>query len=221
MVPTTGLEPVQLAPLPPQDSVSTNSTTSAKQAIIILNYFCSCTGFSASAGVFSIGAAGTSLEEAFSTAGAGGTSLTGTAGAVSTAAAGADVAAPPMILPDSIVRPDARNANANATKKKTVARIPVVRLRKLAEPCEPNTVPDAPLPKAAPASAPLPCCIKINTIIATETTIKMINNTLYSITFFINLSSRPYRWPEIPVHPTMHHRSGRRQYPALQTIQQH
>ncbi len=29
MVPTPGLEPGQLSPLPPQDSVSTNSTTSA------------------------------------------------------------------------------------------------------------------------------------------------------------------------------------------------
>src|SRR5690606_26768908 len=29
MVPTVGLEPTRLAPLPPQDSVSTNSTTSA------------------------------------------------------------------------------------------------------------------------------------------------------------------------------------------------
>ncbi len=29
MVPKAGLEPARLAPLPPQDSVSTNSTTSA------------------------------------------------------------------------------------------------------------------------------------------------------------------------------------------------
>ena len=29
MVPTAGLEPARLAPLPPQDSVSTSSTTSA------------------------------------------------------------------------------------------------------------------------------------------------------------------------------------------------
>jgi hypothetical protein len=29
MVPTAGLEPARLSPLPPQDSVSTNSTTSA------------------------------------------------------------------------------------------------------------------------------------------------------------------------------------------------
>ena len=30
MVPMVGLEPTRLSPLPPQDSVSTNSTTSAK-----------------------------------------------------------------------------------------------------------------------------------------------------------------------------------------------
>ena len=30
MVPTAGVEPARLTPLPPQDSVSTNSTTSAK-----------------------------------------------------------------------------------------------------------------------------------------------------------------------------------------------
>jgi hypothetical protein len=29
MVPMAGVEPAQLSPLPPQDSVSTNSTTSA------------------------------------------------------------------------------------------------------------------------------------------------------------------------------------------------
>ena len=33
MVPRAGLEPARLAPLPPQDSVSTNSTTWAKNII--------------------------------------------------------------------------------------------------------------------------------------------------------------------------------------------
>ena len=35
MVPKAGLEPARLSPLPPQDSVSTNSTTSA--SFVILN----------------------------------------------------------------------------------------------------------------------------------------------------------------------------------------
>ncbi len=32
-MPMAGLEPARLAPLPPQDSVSTNSTTSAKEGL--------------------------------------------------------------------------------------------------------------------------------------------------------------------------------------------
>src|SRR6185312_5683263 len=48
-----------------------------------------------------------------------------------------------------------------ASAKNSAARMPVVRLRKFAEPAAPNTVPEAPLPKAAPASAPLPCCSRI------------------------------------------------------------
>ena len=43
-------------------------------------------------------------------------------------------------------------------RKNTVARIAVVRDRKLAEPAAPNRLPDEPLPNAAPMSAPLPCC---------------------------------------------------------------
>src|SRR5882672_12544434 len=42
-------------------------------------------------------------------------------------------------------------------RKKTAARKAVVRERKLAEPLAPNRLPEAPLPKAAPTSAPLPC----------------------------------------------------------------
>ena len=60
MVPEAGLEPAQLAPLPPQGSVSTNSTTRAK------NYF----PFDVS------GAAGTSAAGAV-TSGAVGASPTG------------------------------------------------------------------------------------------------------------------------------------------------
>ena len=48
--------------------------------------------------------------------------------------------------------PEARSA------KNTAASTAVVRDRKLAEPAAPNTLPDEPLPNAAPMSAPLPCC---------------------------------------------------------------
>ena len=34
LVPTAGVEPAQLPPLPPQDSVSTNSTTSAIELLL-------------------------------------------------------------------------------------------------------------------------------------------------------------------------------------------
>jgi hypothetical protein len=42
----------------------------------------------------------------------------------------------------------------------------VVRDKKLAPPEAPNKLPELPLPKAAPMSAPLPCCTKINPIMA-------------------------------------------------------
>ncbi len=41
--------------------------------------------------------------------------------------------------------------------KKNAARMPVARDRKFPEPRAPKTVAEAPLPKAAPISAPLPC----------------------------------------------------------------
>src|SRR5215467_7518960 len=42
-------------------------------------------------------------------------------------------------------------------RKNTAASTAVLRLRKLAEPEAPNRLPEAPLPNAAPISAPLPC----------------------------------------------------------------
>eukprot|EP01132_Coremiostelium_polycephalum_P018183 gene18183-21697_t len=44
--------------------------------------------------------------------------------------------------------------------KKPAASIAVNLLRKVEEPWLPNTVFEAPAPKDAPASAPLPCCSK-------------------------------------------------------------
>ena len=38
MVPMVGLEPTRLAPPPPQDGVSTNSTTSAYRTALLGNY---------------------------------------------------------------------------------------------------------------------------------------------------------------------------------------
>ena len=49
------------------------------------------------------------------------------------------------------------NANAKVHAKNTAAQAAVERDRKFALPLAPNKLPDAPLPKEAPMSAPLPC----------------------------------------------------------------
>src|SRR5439155_16163925 len=51
--------------------------------------------------------------------------------------------------------------------KNTAARTAVVRERKLAAPEEPKRLPAEPLPKAAPMSAPLPCCSSTSTTMLT------------------------------------------------------
>jgi len=65
-----------------------------------------------------------------------------------------------LLRAENIVRP-------RLVTKNTTARIAVARLRKLADPVEPNTLPEAPLPKAAPTSAPLPCCSNTSPMMAT------------------------------------------------------
>lgn len=52
-------------------------------------------------------------------------------------------------------------ASARVQAKKTAASTAVLRERKLALPLAPNRLPELPLPKAAPISAPLPCWIRI------------------------------------------------------------
>ncbi len=48
--------------------------------------------------------------------------------------------------------------SARLMMKNSAARMPVIRVMKLPEPLDPNSVPEAPAPKEAPISAPLPCC---------------------------------------------------------------
>src|SRR6266481_635962 len=55
-------------------------------------------------------------------------------------------------------------ARSIVARKKIAASTAVERERKLADPLAPNRLPEAPPPKAAPMSAPLPCCSKINTM---------------------------------------------------------
>ena len=63
----------------------------------------------------------------------------------------------------------AKYAKVKLVMKNTVARTAVVRERKLADPVAPKRLPDAPLPNAAPMSAPLPCCRRTRPMIATAT----------------------------------------------------
>jgi hypothetical protein len=59
-----------------------------------------------------------------------------------------------------------RNARPRLVMKKSVASTAVVRDKNDAEPRAPKTVPDAPAPKPAPASAPLPRCNSTRAMIA-------------------------------------------------------
>jgi hypothetical protein len=72
--------------------------------------------------------------------------------------------------------------------KNAAAKAAVVRLKKLAEPAAPNTLPAEPLPKEAPMSAPLPCWIKIKPTIATADKI-CTANTIVINTFIANPSN--------------------------------
>jgi len=71
-------------------------------------------------------------------------------------------------------RSEPRYAKPRLVAKNNVARTAVERDRKLAEPLAPNTVAEAPEPKAAPVSAPLPRCTSTSPmIIAPMTTCTM------------------------------------------------
>src|SRR5690554_2051738 len=77
--------------------------------------------------------------------------------------AGAGRSCPPagtvsITLAGASARVFTSSASPSVQAKKTAARTAVVRDRKFAEPVAPNRLPEAPLPKAAPMSAPLPCC---------------------------------------------------------------
>jgi len=63
----------------------------------------------------------------------------------------------------------AKYARLRLVAKKIVASTAVDRERKLAEPFAPNTVAEAPDPKAAPVSAPFPRCTSTNAMIMAPT----------------------------------------------------
>lgn len=98
--------------------------------------------------------------------------------------------------------------------KNSVATTAVERLKKLADPLAPNRLPADPLPKAAPMSAPLPCCNKTKTIntIASVTCAAQtkISNTLLLIIIDLQLDKLPQNHQQLK----MRHRSIPRRYPA-------
>src|SRR5574343_555457 len=69
----------------------------------------------------------------------------------------------------------------------TVFKSAVVRDRKLALPEAPNRLPELPLPKAAPMSAPLPCWIRIRPIMPRAVRI-WTARTRVRITFIADIS---------------------------------
>ena len=75
-----------------------------------------------------------------------------------------------------------------------VARTAVDLDKKLAEPLDPNIVPEAPAPKADPMSAPFPFCNRINTTIIIAIITWNTNNRefisfiIYFLSYIIYLS---------------------------------
>jgi len=82
-------------------------------------------------------------------------------------ATGADAAGRFSITPPLLgARLLLSNTKASVAVKNIAAAIAVDFDKKLDEPLAPNKLPDEPDPKAAPMSAPLPCCSKTSPMIA-------------------------------------------------------
>lgn len=126
------------------------------------------------------------------------------------------------MTPCDLDAPEYRYVSVMLVTKNTVAATAVLRLRKLAEPLEPNRLPAEPEPKDAPMSAPLPCCNSTNTIstaaVITCTTQTIVSNGYLSLEF--NFSRRCIS-PGIRQPATTLLRSGRRLCPAWQTSLPH
>src|SRR6185369_7937871 len=91
---------------------------------------------------------------------------------------------PCCITPEAPVWCEANQVRPRLEAKNTAASIAVVRDRKLADPAAPKRLPDEPLPKAAPMSAPFPCCNRTNPQIATATSRCTTSNNVSAIFMF-------------------------------------
>ena len=119
------------------------------------------------------GAAGATGAEAAGAAGVAGIAFTGAgaAGAGAPAAGSLSITPPLTLFVWWVVMYD----RASVAAKKMAAATPVDFDMKFDEPVAPNRLPDAPEPKAAPMSAPLPCCSSTRPIMAmAEMTCTMI-----------------------------------------------
>jgi hypothetical protein len=154
MVPTAGLEPAQVAPLAPQTSASTNSATSActwasKKKSRGLAHF---------GGVGGTGATGVDV-------GAGAGAGTGFVAGAADRARAAACAARSITVVGSAVERGPMYASSKLVPKNAAANAAVNFENRVAVPRAPNTVPEAPEPNPAPASAPLPRCISTRPMI--------------------------------------------------------
>src|SRR5262245_13490110 len=74
-------------------------------------------------------------------------------------------------------------ASARLVTKNSVASAAVIFEKKVDEPRAPNTVPDAPLPKPAPASAPFPRCSSTSPMIDKDSNRCTTSNSDCSMVF--------------------------------------
>ena len=177
LVPTAGLEPAQVAPLAPQTSASTNFATSAwifmgfaqtfpgvrgrtpsiqrrfapaRMIQSLTNYFGGSVGFCSTGGGVGVGVGDVAGAAA-------GGALEGAAAAACAARSNTDVG--------STVACEPIYARLKLVTKNSAANTAVNFENKVLVPRAPNTVPDAPEPNPAPASAPLPRCSSTSAII--------------------------------------------------------
>ena len=143
--------------------------------------------YAAYLGIWPVGVTGAGAGAGVVTAAAGAAGVAGTdCGMV--AGTGAVTAArsitPPLTAPSRLV---AYPARTSVVVKKMAAATPVDLDMKLDEPVAPNRLPEAPEPKAAPMSAPLPCWSNTSAIIVnaeiTCTTTTIFCNEFISIPF--------------------------------------
>lgn len=89
------------------------------------------------------------------------------------------------------------SASSKVLTKNTVAQAAVERDRKLALPEAPNKLPDEPLPKEAPMSAPLPCCTSTRPIMTRAERICTARRRVIQICMvkFVSERSKGWRWP--------------------------